>query len=166
MTFKIFKITLLLGYGMLLSCKNPNQKTTLITDEKTTEQEAKITPATKVTIENEDLQKIIQQSIDLPELQQYFHSAELPERAPLIIVSNNKIPTNLELEKFGEKVQILDVSELKNKEQAHLLFSTIVISENTASTIFNYPIEGIHVSIEFAKLNNEWTVVTSKLNEQ
>lgn len=109
---------------------------------------------------NENLQEIIQKSIDLPKLQQYYHIDVLPERSPLIILKSELIPSTLKLNKFGEPVEIMEESS-----KAHLVFSTIDIQQNTGTINFSYPIEGISIQIKFIKTDNEWLINESMLKE-
>jgi hypothetical protein len=115
----------------------------------------------------EDKQTVIQMSIDLDELQQYYHSDKIEERKPLIIFNNGTVPANLRLTKFGDEVMFMLEKELffYNK-QAFLDFDKCEIEPTQADIIFRYDIEGLTVKLTFEKIDNNWTIKTKKLKEK
>ena len=50
--------------------------------------------------------QVVEKTINLPELQQYFHIDVFPERSPLIVVVDHYVSGCLELNKFGKSISI------------------------------------------------------------
>ena|SRR5690606_15579046 len=112
----------------------------------------------------EDKQTVIQMSIDLIDLQQYFH---VDKDDPLIILDDGIVPIDLKLIKFGEPVQFLEKPDLFfRNEKAYLDFDKFEISPDHAYVIFHYDIEGLTINLTFEKLDNNWTIKTKKLTEE
>lgn len=164
MKIKFFLLVII--YSMLFSCTNLNEKGTVsISNENKVLNSIETTNVKSSYSNNENLEEVIQKAIDLAKLQQYYHINEIPNRFPLIILKNDKIPSILKLNKFGKQVEILDESTITKQNKAYLVFSKTNITENTASIHFSYPIEGIRVRIEFIKKDNKWLIKESELVE-
>lgn len=160
MNFKLAGYSsMITAFFLLVGCSYSNSQKELSTIDTKTEISKPIEQE-DVNMGNENLQEIIQKSIDLPKLQQYFHIDELPNRAPLIILQSELIPSNLELNKFGKKVEIDTESN-----EAHLVFSKVDINQITGSIHFSYPVEGIRVEIQFIKNDHEWLIKESVIKE-
>ncbi len=116
---------------------------------------------------NNDKQTVIQMSIDLNELQQYYHVDASEGWKPLIIYNDGIVPTTLELTKFGEAVQFMTKEELffYNK-QAYLDFEKFEISPTRAYIEFQHNVEGLTIKLTFEKKNNIWKIKTKKLAEK
>ena len=65
--------------------------------------------------EDSDLQKVFQMTLDLPELQEYYHVDSLPERKPLIVLKNEYLNNTPHLVKFNEPVTFLTQEEIYEK---------------------------------------------------
>lgn len=116
---------------------------------------------------NEDKQTIIQMSIDLDELQQYYHVDSEEGRKPLIIYYDGIIPSTLELTKFGESVHFMNKEELffYNKK-AYLDFDEFKVTPTRADIEFRYTIEGLTITLTFEKVDGAWEIKTRKLTEK
>ena len=113
----------------------------------------------------QDKQTILQKCIDLPALQNFFHVDKLPERVPLIIYFADYKAHDIKLTKFNTAVKIItDKDSLKTK--AYLDIKKFEITNNKADVLLNYSIEGIQVQITLTKINDNWTLQTSKLTEK
>jgi len=112
-----------------------------------------------------DIQILVQMSIDLPDLQKYYHIDEDPLRSPLTIIKNSEITSKLKLQKFGSQVNIIDKEDLKKVNMSYLEFEKIIIETDIANLNFNYPIEGIKVEVKCTKINNDWTIQEAKIVE-
>ena len=114
-----------------------------------------------------DSQSVIQLSIDLPELQPYYHVNEAEGRKPLMILNDGIVQDFLSLTKFGERVQFrLEEDLFFNKIKGFLDFDIFSINPEKAHVIFHYSIEGIEVDLMFANRNNEWYVTKKEIVEQ
>jgi hypothetical protein len=114
---------------------------------------------------DEDKRQVLQQCIDLPALQNYYHS-EKPGRIPLIIESNEKMPA-LRVSKFGQSVQFMTEDEISAAgKEAYLDFSRFEIIGDNATAVFRYRVEGIMLTVLLKKSGGQWTVTESKLMER
>jgi hypothetical protein len=113
----------------------------------------------------EDIQAVLQTSIDFPALQTYFHEEEAG-RTPLIIEKNEFVP-EVQLEKFGQAVLFLSAEEIFiTSQSAHIQINFLTINQATADVVFSYPIEGIRLSLSFIKEGETWEIQASQLTEQ
>lgn len=114
-----------------------------------------------------DRQTVIQMSIDLDELQKYYHVDKDEGRKPLIIYNDGIVPSNLTLTKFGKPVQFMTKEDLFfHDEQAYLDFEKFEISPTNADIEFRYDIEGLTIRLTMEKLDDTWTIKTKKLIEK
>ncbi len=112
---------------------------------------------------NDATEQICQLTIDLPNLQQYYHS-DKPGRKPLYVVKNANIKDDLSLTKFGEAVKFISADEATKKKVATLEFTSIKIADKTATVEFRYAVEGIRGTAEF-KFTDKWEVASSNISE-
>jgi hypothetical protein len=72
-----------------------------------------VQPSPSVTPDNQnsknDLEKIVQLVIDMPELQRYYHADAVANRKPFYILKNELISEEMSLSKFGEPISLLPV---------------------------------------------------------
>lgn len=114
---------------------------------------------------DEDKQNVLQQSIDLGSLQQYYHQ-ELEDRKPLYIENNGVIQSTVRLFKFDQPVEIWKKKELFfYQKQAYLVFDSFEISDTHAALSFRYDIEGIQVSVTLNKIDGKWKITSGKITE-
>ncbi len=113
-----------------------------------------------------ELATLILKSIDYDKLQRYFHVATLPERKPLVILSNRLLPAPLELVKFDQAVAFATCDELKTRPRPYIEFTKIETLPATATTTFRYYVEGVEVTLDFVKENGVWTISKGQLNEK
>lgn len=120
-----------------------------------------------ITAQTEEDKKIIlQKCIDLPQLQEYYHVDIHPERIPLIIENNGKVPV-VSLSKFGQSVKFLSESELEaGGKEAYLNFVRFEISGSTATIMYKYAVEGVMITVLLKKTNGNWEITDSKLTER
>lgn len=120
-----------------------------------------------VTSQTEEDKKIIlQKCIDLPQLQEYYHTDIHPERIPLIVENNGKVPV-VSLSKFGQQVKFLTESELEaGGKDAYLNFVRFEISGSTATIMYKYAVEGVMITVLLKKSNGSWEITESKLTER
>jgi hypothetical protein len=121
-----------------------------------------VLPIAGVTHDNEDetiereISEIIQIAIDAPNLQQYYHVLELPDRVPLVI----KLPDTLSsvslsrVNKFGHPVK------LYAPEMTSPFFEVLNWKVSSSGIIFEaaYKIEGLGMIYEFEKREGDWHI--------
>lgn len=114
----------------------------------------------------DDKQTVVQMSIDLPELQEYYLTEKGDTDNVLIIADNGVVATNLNLTKFGKPVKFMKKKDLFFfGEESYLVFDKFGISRNEADLVFHYPAEGLTILLSFEKVDNKWTIKSRKLTE-
>ncbi|MEN6439955.1 MAG: hypothetical protein ABFD97_15370 [Syntrophobacter sp.] len=113
-----------------------------------------------------DLQEICQLTLNMSSLDKYFHIDKLPERKPLLILTNDQIQSKPDLFKFGERVKYVSLDEIKVKSSPYLEFSKIKFSGNNAYLEFLYPPEGIAGKVDFVKDERGWHIKSHKIVER
>ena len=113
--------------------------------------------------ENNATEAICQLTLDLPNLQQYYHS-DKPGRKPLNVIKNDVLKEEISLTKFGEAVKFISKDEAAKNKTAALEFTSIKIADKTANVEFRYAIEGIRGTVEL-KFTDKWEVVSSNIKE-
>jgi hypothetical protein len=114
---------------------------------------------------DEDKRQVLQLCIDLPALQNYYHS-EQPGRSPLIIKSNDKIPV-VRVSKFGQPVEFMTEDEISTSgKEAYIDFSRFEITGENATVVYRYRAEGIMMTVLLKKSGGQWVVSESKLMER
>jgi hypothetical protein len=115
----------------------------------------------------EDQRVLIQLTIDLDELQQFYHIDEVEGRSPLIIFNDGVVPPTLELTKFGEEVEFMTTAELFFYNKAAFLdFERFDITPSQADIELNYSVEGLTITLSFEKIEGTWMVRSKQLVER
>ena len=115
-----------------------------------------------------DICAILQLTIDLPNLQQYFHVTESPNRKPLRMVINDTIDTEcISLKKFSEPVVFKDKQSAITSRLPYLEAKQIEFTQhnNSAKVIFTYDIEGINGTVRLKKKGGVWVLHDSRIVE-
>jgi len=115
---------------------------------------------------NVDHCEIIEKTINLPELQQYYHVSSFPERVPLIVLFNHPTGGCPELNKFESPVKISSPdksNEFKNKP--HIKINMEIVDSDNIKVFFSYIPEGIKGQLKLQKNNSHWAVSESKIVE-
>lgn len=153
---------LLLGFVQVF-CDNSPVNSTIKTPQTTPT--ANMTKENNMNTSNSNnaTQQICQLTIDLPNLQQYYHS-DMPGRKPLNVIKNTNIKDDVSLTKFGEPVKFISSAEAAKNKVPALEFTSINITDKTAKVEFRYAVEGIRGTVEF-KFTDKWEVVSSNISE-
>ena len=109
------------------------------------------------------MQAICQLTLDLPNLQPYYH-VDTPGRKPVNVIKNVSLKDAVSLTKFGEAVKFVSPEEATKKKTAAIEFTSIKIADKTATVEFKYAVEGIKGKAEF-KFTDKWEVVSSSITE-
>jgi hypothetical protein len=111
-------------------------------------------------------QHIIQQLLDLPELQQYYH-ADVPGRLPIKLLENASVPRNARLQKFDFPVAILSAAELKKQGITdYVSIHQLGSHGDTLRYNLGYSIEGVICQVRFTKQHAVWKIEDYNLVEQ
>jgi hypothetical protein len=116
-----------------------------------------------------EIRQILQQAIDLPELQQYYHLDIDSTRKPLKIKEFGIInkTTLMGVQKFGEPVSVINKQEVDSSETKNYLGIGDWTNVNDQLRLqLYYPVEGITINYMFKKDSNKWVLIDSKIMEE
>jgi len=114
-----------------------------------------------------DLQKAYQLTLDLPELQQYYHINEAPNRVPLIVVKNEFMNSKFKLKKFDKPVILLTKEKIRQKKiVTYFKFTDVKQKGNSLIIKFRYPVEGLAGKVIFKKTGNNWKIIDHFIAEK
>ena len=106
---------------------------------------------------------LIKETINLDELQQYYHIDVFPERSPLIVVVAEKGFNCIDLVKFDKPVTVTD--KRSTPDEVYLEITKIDVTHSTAFISFRYAPEGIRGEIKFKKIDSRWAISTNTIVE-
>ena len=112
-----------------------------------------------------DLERLAQGTLDLPQLDAYYHAHETPGRVPLVAVFEDDVTEIPRLMKFGRAVVVKRGSELSNEKVA-FRFTRITVNGDSATVECSYPIEGIHGVAQFIRRGDQWSPTNVQLVER
>lgn len=111
------------------------------------------------TEKKNETELLIQKILDLPDLQWIYHS-ELTERLPVKILESELINKKFNLNKFGQKVIILSMSELESKGiNGYVDFNKLIIHSDTVEFELSYKIEGVGSKGKLKKEEEKWEII-------
>jgi hypothetical protein len=111
-----------------------------------------------------DFQALVQATIDVPSLQPYFHVDRDHTRKPLIIVQNENVSEQLQLNKFGVPVLIVPRAQLQGRPYIEL--RALEVHNGAATVQFEYPVEGVRGSLQFARQGSAWQLTAERIVER
>jgi len=110
--------------------------------------------------------KLIEASINLPALQQYYKVQETLQQEELIILKNETIKEIRNLSKFNQPVRTMDAKDIEEDHiKAYLDFKSIKMAKDTALVYYRYDIQGIGIKSTFAYQDSIWTLINFDLWE-
>jgi predicted P-loop ATPase len=117
-----------------------------------------------------DINTVIQKTIDLHALKQYYSDSEKSGDTPLIIINDDKIPNNLIVFKFNKRVKIMTTEELetfksiyKGNLDSYFVFEIMEFKDNEVTIKATFrKTEKIAINVNMKKENNNWLVTDSK----
>jgi hypothetical protein len=112
-----------------------------------------------------DVQQVCQLTIDLPELDKYYHS-DLPGRRPLRVVRAEALRDTPVLIKFGQAAVYISPEDGRQDDKAYIEFTRIEVGADYAEIEFRYPVEGIRGTVHLRKTGGAWKVQSSSLAER
>lgn len=110
--------------------------------------------------------KIVQKLLDNPDLNSYFHVDVLPQRKPLVIVSNGLFRSDSNLTKFGHPVIILDDKASLGPDKPYLEIMSLTIEDKLAEVRFSYPVEGIVGTLIFQITGKKLNLIEQNIVER
>ncbi len=119
----------------------------------------------KSSFSSDDFCKILQLTINLPKLQQFFHEEEIQSRSPLrIAVKDTKVGC-IKLTKFNKKVILVDKNTISKQSFPFLELLKMDISSNFATINAAYSVEGVKVTATLKKTDGKWELYESQVVE-
>jgi hypothetical protein len=115
-----------------------------------------------------DFLEIYQLALNLPQLQQYYHTNKNKARKQVYIKYFGEAKHNnlLGVTKFGKQVKILTEKEIKTQKiKNYFVLGDWVCGLNSVRMQLSYVGEGLTVSCMFKKINEKWTIVSSAVFE-
>src|SRR5688572_23145774 len=108
-----------------------------------------------------DAQQVIQAVLDVPELQQFYHSG-LPGRKPLVVVAPRSLG-NVRLRKF--EIPVTVIAKPGPQHKVYLEIVQCRITGSRAEVKFRYPVEGLWGDVRLKRWQQGWRVTKAELTE-
>lgn len=109
-----------------------------------------------------DAQDILQVLLNAPQLAQYYHFDERPQRVPLKVVNR----TSLDLGATGLTAAGRAVTVSTTPDAQALEITGFTIGDGTSEVAFTYRIEGVVGTGTFIRANGTWSVNRLSLGER
>ena len=130
---------------------------------------ALIIPSLLFSQTSRDVNLIIQKTIDLHALKQFYSDSEKAGETPLIIINDDKIPNNLIVFKFNKRVKIMTTDELetflsiyKGNLDSFFVFEVLEFKDDNVIIKATFrKNEKIAINVSMKKESNQWTVIDS-----
>jgi hypothetical protein len=110
-------------------------------------------------------QYLLQKMLDDSDLNKYFHVNVFPERAPLIVVTNNFIDEKIVLRKFDQPVVYMEKKRADDIGAVYLEISSLEVSNDKTVIKFRYQAEGIKGFVAFKEDNSDWILIDQEIIE-
>ena len=118
---------------------------------------------------SKDINVVIQKTIDLHALKQHYNESEISGKTPLIILNDNKIPSNLIVFKFNKRVKIMTPEQLetfksiyKGNLDSYFVFEIMEFKDDEVSikAIFRKT-DKIAINVNMKKQDKDWKIIES-----
>ncbi len=117
-----------------------------------------------------DINTVIQKTLDLHALKDYFNEDEKNGQTPIIIINDDKIPNNLIVFKFNKRVKVMTFEEMEvfksiyqGSLDSYFVFEIMDFTDTTVTIKATFrKNEKIAINVNMKKENNNWMVTESK----
>lgn len=117
-----------------------------------------------------DINTVIQKTLDLHALKNYFNEDEKTGQTPIIIINDDKIPNNLIVFKFNKRVKVMTFDEIETFRSVYqgnldsfFVFDVMDFTDSTVTIKATFrKNEKIAINVDLKKENDNWLVVQSK----
>lgn len=117
-----------------------------------------------------DINTVIQKTLDLHALKDYFNEDEKAGQTPIIIINDDKIPNNLIVFKFNKRVKVMTFEEMEvfksiyqGSLDSYFVFEIMDFTDTTVTIKATFrKNEKIAINVDMKKENDNWMVVQSK----
>jgi len=113
-------------------------------------------------VSDADICQILQLTLNLPMLQQYYHVDKKPQRKPLRLVFSDRTLSCQSVIKFGSPVIIRATF---NNKYTYLQINKINFHSNNSEVEFEYKDEGIKGKALFQITKRKWKFISGKIVE-
>lgn len=107
-----------------------------------------------------DYSIILQLILDHKDLQLYYHQ-ELPERSQVSVVTHNRIPVGLDVQKFGLAVEFID----STSDIAKFDVNRFEVQLNRIYFSLLYEVEGVRIIGEASRADGGWVLSAVEVSE-
>lgn len=117
-----------------------------------------------------DINTVIQKTLDLHALKNYFNEDEKAGQTPIIIIKDDKIPSNLIVFKFNKRVKVMTFEEMEvfksiyqGSLDSYFVFEIMDFTETNVTVKATFrKNEKIAINVNLKKENDNWLVTESK----
>lgn len=114
------------------------------------------------TASSDQEEELLKLALEVEKIDSLLRESPQNETDGVISVTNKKISSELNLEKFGEEVLLVQSRKDADPERPSLEIESFKVQKNTASLKFTYM--GYTVKIKFRQENGEWKTQSYRLN--
>ena len=140
---------------VFISCRNTSKPL----EEKQLDTKTKITQSELIKLDTSQTKLILQKILDLP-----IYHQNIKEKLPVKILESEMIEKKINLNKFGQKVRILTISELEKEGiKDYIIFDKLDIRKNIVDFELHFQFEDTGCIGKLIKQNDEWKVVKSSI---
>lgn len=119
-----------------------------------------------------DINVVIQKTLDLEVLKNYYNGDEVAGTTPLIIINDEKIPNNLIVFKFNKRVKIMTPEEIetfksiyKGSLDSFFVFEGMDFSEDEVKIKATFrKDQKIAINVHMKKVDKDWLILSSVAN--
>jgi hypothetical protein len=109
---------------------------------------------------------LLQRTLDIDDLQQYYPVDEVKERGYLVLLKNEFVTMGYDLQKMRKNVLLLSREQIQNRNiTAYLEVSDLTIDNEIASIVLKYSTQGLKCEAEFEKEKCTWRLKNHSLTE-
>ena len=117
-----------------------------------------------------DINTVIQKTLDLHALKNYFNEDEKAGQTPIIIIKDDKIPSNLIVFKFNKRVKVMTFEEMEvfksiyqGSLDSYFIFEIMDFTDSSVTIKATFrKNEKIAINVNLKKENDNWLVTESK----
>lgn len=115
---------------------------------------------------NIEIPELLKQIFQLPSFQEYMHWEIASRKKSFAILSNDYVPSTLNLSIQGHQIPIVSRRELRQADMKNILIiQNVHVDQKTASIVIKYPLEGITLTSSFVRQDNNWIIAKTSIVE-
>lgn len=151
-------LNILVAVFLLFSCNNAKDKRN---------KSSTVTKENVICSDSILMGKLLQKTLDIKSLQQYYPVDEVKSRGYLVLMINEQVSKYYDLYKYNKKVLFATEEEISNKKiNAYLNFKEVEVKNDLATITLLYSTQGIKCDAVFKKEGCDWILKDSKVVER